>query len=106
MAIITLIKYKLRIEYAYLDEIIPNTMVWAVNSYTVLIVFLSFLLPSLTIDRKISDVANKAINYALQGFILISLSALSLFNFFRLKQHLKRHNSPAYSRFIGLEVMI
>lgn len=107
LAIITMLKYKLRIEYTFKSQKIPISIVWGINCFTGMVVICCVFLPTVTTDRHVSDKAVLVLEIILQSCLLISLSVSSALIFWRLRRHFKLHNQwEVGKRVLCLEVMI
>jgi hypothetical protein len=107
LAILTILKYKLKILYGYKREKIPVKTIWFVWMFIICTVFGCLLLPTLTVDRKISDKGVKIMNGIFQPFYLVFLSSLSIWLTIELAEKFKLHNElDILKRIIWLEVII
>lgn len=79
LAIITMFKYKVNIYYTCAKQKIPTRVKLGIWAYTVLTVVFCILLPSLTVDRNISDRGCYAMNIIVLTSLLVTLSAASLY---------------------------
>lgn len=62
LAITTMIRYKITIEYSFVNSHIPKmlkTFIWGSTSYLILA---CIILPAVSIDNNVSDLANRLIN--------------------------------------------
>lgn len=92
LAILTLLKYKLKIRYTYKREKIPKNIILFVRIFIVCTILGCLLLPGLTIDRKISNKGAKVMNGLFQTFYLLLLSFISFWLTKKLAAKFKLHN--------------
>lgn len=80
LAIITMIKYKIQIEYLFKNEKIQKRTQYSVNGFIVVLIVGSFLLPTLSVNKHVSNSVTKTLNILLQTSLLVSLSVASALN--------------------------
>ena len=107
LAIICMQKYKLKVYYQFDCSSIPKTEQRVQQAMTALLFVLMLLLPSISMSRKVSDLAAKTVNLVLQLSFLLALSAISLRLTYKLRERFDTHNLYfAKTRISWLEVLI
>ena len=107
LAIICMQKYKLKVYYQFNCSTIPKSEQRVQQAMTALLFVLMLLLPSISVSRKVSDLAAKTVNLVLQLSFLLALSAISLRLTYKLRIRFDTHNLYfAKSRMFWLEVLI
>jgi hypothetical protein len=100
-------KYKLKVYYQFDCSSIPKTEQRVQQAMTALLFVLMLLLPSISVSRKVSDLAAKTVNLILQLSFLLALSAISLRLTYKLRERFDTHNLYfAKTRISWLEVLI
>ena len=92
LAILCLIEYKAGLLYGFENQPIPRRFKYSLVAMALYIVFMSILLPSLTIDRSISNTGCKAMNFIVQTSFLIAMSGLSAYLTVKLLKYFRLHN--------------
>lgn len=77
LAIITLLRYKVRLNFVFKNEKIPDSVTLSLHFFAAFTVIICIILPLLTVDPKISDKASHYMNLTIQSGYLIGLSITS-----------------------------
>ncbi len=107
LAIITMLKYKVRLNFVFKNEKIPNSVTLLLHFFTAFTVLGCIVLPLMMVDPHISDRATRITNYTVQFSYLLTLSATSLLLSYKVMSNFNLINHHSISvRVKWLEVMI
>lgn len=84
LAIITLLKYKTKLNFCFKNERIPDRVTYSFHLFCAITLAGCVLLPLLTVDTHISDKGSHIMNFTIQTTYLIFLSLCSLLLSYRV----------------------